>query len=393
MKKEEILKLFLGIGAQLDLAALEYLYRNQKVLDYFTKNRFEYPTPPTITVEFINRVIGLRGNMEIIKQGRREKEKVSVEDVSLFLNTRYNAIKKLLESRPDLVNLSSINKISISSKKFSIVAVVKEKNDEERSVLVEDNSGEICIVFDNSSLFDELMTDDVAGFVCIQENNKIKAESIVWPDIPFGRSIATTEEEIYCLFVSDILFGHEDFKKESFEKFLNWVGKLQYDNLCIFVLGGISEKEQQITSFFDKLPKNALKIFVKGKMDADANIAEIVLSSPCFLRMGEVTILLSNDDFLSEYRKTWNEKATRTLLRLLRRRVLNPRIGFNDTVYENDPFFIDPIPDIFVAGNVFDAGELNYKTVSILANGSFISEPIFWLVNLKTREIIKHDFT
>ena len=81
------------------------------------------------------------------------------------------------------------------------------------------------------------------------------------------------------------------------------------------------------------------------------------------------------------------------LLNLLKMRNIDPLVNHKKEIYENDPFLIEIVPDIIVAGNVFEPTQVNYKSTTILTNGSFTNIPIFWLVNLKNREIIKLDFT
>ena len=51
------------------------------------------------------------------------------------------------------------------------------------------------------------------------------------------------------------------------------------------------------------------------------------------------------------------------------------------------------VKHIIVCGHFHTPTQSNYKGTTILSTGSFVTQPVFWLVNLKTREVFKIDFT
>jgi hypothetical protein len=392
MEKQQIIKIFLERGYQLDLDALEHLYKNEKDVDLLTRGLAELKSP-AITMGVLKQVLKKPIiDIKIIKQKQTKIGKVSVEHFAQLLTHRYNFVKKILETRLDLVNPISINKISPKTKKFSLIAVVKEKNEDTGSILVEDNTGETTLHLKSHGDFNELIVDDIVGLVSVSGNDIIEVERIVFPDISLKKEVSKSKEDIHCLFLSDILFDHPNFKKESFDKFLDWLNKSNYPNFIIFILGNISSDNVNLRIFFEALPKKSVKIFMKNETDADTDLADMKIQSPCFMEVGGVGILLCNDSFLVEYKKMFNKAIDGVLLNLLKRRILDPSIDRAKEIYENDPFLIETIPNIIVAGNVFEPIQLNYKSTTILANGSFISTPVAWLLNLKTREFIKLDF-
>ena len=77
---------------------------------------------------------------------------------------------------------------------------------------------------------------------------------------------------------------------------------------------------------------------------------------------------------------------------MIKKRHMSPTFGYNAKLDE-EKMFIDQPADIFVIGHFHDPRIINYKGVTIISLGSFVTQPIFWAVNLKTRESIKIDLT
>ena len=392
MEKQQIIKFFLEKGRQLDSEVLEYLCKDEKNVELLLNNLGEIKDS-TITIDVLGHFLKKPAlNIKILKERQARVKKIFVENFTQIINNRYNFSKKILETRMDLVNPISINKISPKTKKFSLIAMIKEKDDATKSAVLEDSTGETNIFFKSNTNLDELMVDDTTGFVCEIDDGVVKVERVIFPDIPLKKEASKTKEDVYCLFISDILFENTEFKKKSFQNFLDWLNKSNYPNLIIFVLGNVSTEKNKLKEFFEALPKS-VKIFQKREDDADTDLPDIKISSPCFLEIGGVVVLVCNDNFLLEYKKTFKKTTDMVLLNLLKRRNLDPFLNHKKEIYENDPFLIEIVPDIIVAGNVFEPSQVNYKSTTILTNGSFANMPIFWLVNLKDREIIKLDFT
>ena len=392
MEKQQIIKIFLERGYQLDPEILEHLCENESDIESLLNNLGKLKDP-IITMDSLRQVLEKPGlNIKIIKQKQAKVKKVFVENFTQLLNNRYNFLKKIIEKRLELVNPVSINKISSKMKKFSLIAAVKEKNEDVKSAIIEDNTGETTIFFKSEENFNELIADDTVGFVCEIDDGVVKVERIIFPDVPFKKEVSRSKEEIYCLFVSDILFEDGNFRKDSFQRFSDWLKKSNYSNLVVFILGNVSTNKNKLKEFFELLPES-VKIFQKSKKDADTDFADINISSPCFVEICETVVLVCNDDFLLEYKKMFGKTIDAALLNLLKMRNIDPLVNHKKEIYENDPFLIEIVPDIIVAGNVFEPTQVNYKSTTILTNGSFTNIPIFWLVNLKNREIIKLDFT
>lgn len=387
MKRSDIIKTFLSSGYQLDLKSLEFLEKNpeeiQKILEKIKSLKIS-----TITLDIIEDIIKLV-ELKILKNFSYEEKTYTVEDYIKFFNNRYEKLKQIIAKRIDLINLISINKISDRTKKFSLIALVKEKNIGENSITIEDGTEELTVFFHEMTDFDFILLDEVVGLVCEKEYDKVFVDKTIWPDVSLSKEIAKSTDEIYCLFISDFHMDSKEFNEKSYKKFLDWIQSTTYKKFFIFVLGDISNDKDDLQRFLSDLSKFD-KFFLKGEID----LPNIASSTHSLIEVQGVKIFISHGEIFSSYSNAWDGLTPETVfLNLIKKRHLNPTFDFSKKIYDEDPYFLDTIPDIFVSGHFHSPGILNYKGITIISNGSFITKPIFWLVNLKTRETLKLDFT
>ncbi|MEM5882788.1 MAG: hypothetical protein QXQ77_00925 [Candidatus Aenigmatarchaeota archaeon] len=385
MERQEIIKEFLKNGFQLQPEALEYLLE-RKNIKYYLEELKKLPNYPLIiTTEILKEIESkLVYQLDVLKTPKKEEKIFSVSDYVNFLSLKYEEIKKLLAKHLDLVNLISINKISQRTRKFSLIVMVKEKDEEEKSLVVEDFTGEQTVYFENlEEDFKLILEDEILGLVCEKEGERIFVKKIVLPEIPLKKEINRTTEEVFCLFVSDFHMDEKNFNKKSYGKFLDWINDLNYKKLYVFILGDISSKPEDVEKFFDNLPRNYSYTWLKGEIDPEA---ENLFLSPSFFKVEKsLNFLLLHPNSFSSY----SFVPSKILLAFLRKRQVPTS---SKEIYFNNPFLIDFIPDIMASGHFHIPSILNYKGTTILTTGSFLTEPSFWLVNLKTRETIKIDF-
>jgi predicted phosphodiesterase len=163
------------------------------------------------------------------------------------------------------------------------------------------------------------------------------------------------------------------FDKAAFEKLLRILEGVRGE-LYVLVLGDISPDEEQAKGFLEELPGE--KVFVKGEADPEMEDA----MPACMLEIDGVKLLLMHGKILEPYTRGF-ESPAQLLLHLLRARHLNPsHLG-------SDPYLLEVVPDICAIGHFHEAGMLNYKGTTILTLGSFRTKPIYWIIDLKTREI------
>lgn len=237
-------------------------------------------------------------------------------------------------------------------------------------------------------MLNQLVEDETVGVVC-RKDDIIYGEKLIFPDIPLQREINKTNEEKYIFLISDIHMDSEQFRQESYEKLIDWLEKQQH-KLTIFVVGDISSKKEDIAKFLSDLPSTHEMHIIKGDIDGD--IDRDTLPNPTFVQIENVKLFLFHDKSLNEYMNLWGAPE-QTLINLIKKRHLNPTFSLNSKIYDNDPYLLDVIPDIIVAAHGHIPSVTNYKGITAVSTGSFVSQPIFWLMDLRTRETFKIDFS
>jgi len=396
MEQQEIVKLFLKKGFQLDSLSLDFFSQDPNKINFFLEEIGNSAAKPsTITLDIVKSALKGKTQIQILKGFSQEQKKITTEKAIQFFIDRYEKIKKILNGRLDLVNLVSINKINSKSKKFSIIAMVKEKIPDTDSIVVEDLTGEVVVRFQEkiSSLLDQTVLDEVIGLVCEAGSEGIVVSNTIWPDVPLKRDVTQTKEDVFCLFISDIHMDSEKFNHESYKKFLSWLNQVKYDNFYIFVLGGVSSKISDMKEFFSKLPEKSERIFLRGEDDPE--FSDVMnITDPSLIKIDNITLLLSHGGFLEKYSKIWpNLQPEKIMLNLLKKRHIDPIFDSCTKIFDQDYFVLDTVPDIFTSGHLHSPGILNYKGTTIISNGSFLTQPIFWVINLRTRETFKLNFT
>jgi DNA polymerase II small subunit/DNA polymerase delta subunit B len=381
--KKEIIKIFLENNLQLDNDSLNYFFSKQEKIDPFLQAiKSLKERPLIITKEFIEKTSLELPRIEVLKKFSQPEGTFSTESIMKFFQERYEFIRRKLEKRIDLVNTISINRISKKLRKFSIIGMISEKNEEEKSIEVEDLTGTTTVFLDKK-FFDILPIDTIAGFVCEKKDDKIIAENVIFPDIPLKKEINKTSSETYCLFVSDF---HLDLQKnyEIFEKFLNTVKNLTYSNLSIFFLGDISSKKEDYEKIIENIPEKISYIFLAGELEKNSDMNKI-FKTPILIQIENVRIFLAHGDSFSPYLPIFKTPEN-TILQLLKQRNFNPTFSSNNF---SNAYLLDTVPDIIAVGHFHKPNFQNYKGTTIILNGSFITQPVYWLVNLQTREINK----
>jgi DNA polymerase II small subunit/DNA polymerase delta subunit B len=299
---------------------------------------------------------------------------------------RYKKIRSFFSNRIDLVNPISVNRITEKTKRFSLVVMVSEKNVVDKSLKVEDLTGWTTVYVDDN-FFDSIVMDEIIGAVCERRDDQIKVTNVLWPDTPLRREISILDEDLCCLFLSDLLLNQN--LEQKTETILKRLKGMKYEQLFIFLFGEPFDKER-IEKFLSKMPTNSKVFLVQDQTNFEDVDGISCLISPAFLRIGrKINLLLCSGKQFSSYKRIWPNKAPEEImLNLLRKRHLDPVFDLGK-VSDEDRLTIDPVPDIFVSGSFGPPGITNYKGTTIISCGSFPSEPIYWIVNLRTRENIK----
>ncbi|MBI2547501.1 MAG: hypothetical protein HYW23_03585 [Candidatus Aenigmarchaeota archaeon] len=362
MNKTEILNYFLRKGAQINKEALEELENNQYLQEVILKST-EMRLPPVITDDFLKQY----------KNTSSVKEKIPVKNLSQILDYRYNFIKNILINNPQLTNLISINRIGDKIKQFSVIGVVTEHNN--KKLVIEDTTGESLFEI-SEELGKYIIEDEVIGLACERQQQTNNVTNIVYPDIPLKRDASKTKTPKSCIFISDMHMDSPAFNEKYYKNFISWL-KEQKD-LDVFIFGEVSTKIEQIERLRNDISQTSVTL---EKLNVNDSVR---------VKTENIEIMLSRGWFLDQYMKLWKSAPDLTLVNLFRKRNLNPKLT---PQYYNNTFFLDTIPDIISLSDIGQPAITNYKGTTILTNGSFLKEPIYWVINLQTRETFKIDFS
>jgi DNA polymerase II small subunit/DNA polymerase delta subunit B len=394
MERGAIIKKFLTSGLQLDSNALDFFIKNTDKIDVFFEEKNKLKSlPSVISLKVVESILKEEDEtrpekIEFLRKVSEIEGKITVSNFTDYLNKRYDTLKSMFTNRLDLVNPISVNKITPKIKKFSLIGIVKEKNISDKTLLLEDKTGYTTLSLEDV-LLDQVVEDEVIGVMCDKGNDdKIMVKNIVFPDVPLRRVINKTKNDVYCFFISDIHMDSKSFNEKTYENFLEWLNKQKHE-MYIFILGDISSNKKDADRFFSDVSKHQT-IFLKGDKDIDIN--REFYSNPLFSKIENVSIFTFHGNNLDNYTGLWNS-TTELLTNLIKKRHLDPIFNSNKKIYKEDPYLLDTIPDIIAVGHLHQPGTTNYKGITIIANGSFMTQPIYWLINLRTRETFKIDFS
>lgn len=277
----------------------------------------------------------------------------------------------------------------------------------------------------NSILLDEVVC--ISGYV--DNDEKMIAEDVLFPDIPTARQIGRAKKDIYAAFISDLHCGSQEFLEDEFDHFISWINGHNIDepdkniveNLSyLFIAGdlvdGISVYPEQrehliISSLYEqynvlaeklkKIPKR-IKIFcIPGNHDASRQalpkppipkvFAEALyrldnltmLGDPSQLIVEGVNILLTHgdslDDLVTNIPGASYTAPALPMKELLKKRHLAPIYGGKTELapLHQDWMVIDTPPDIVHFGHAHHNAVDNYRGVQIINSGTFQSQTDF----------------
>ena len=233
-------------------------------------------------------------------------EKWEVHDFTMHFNSRLEMLQKILYSRDELKNTTSVNRVLAKRERenVALIGLVKEKKTTKNGNLMlelEDSTGTIKVLvnknkpdlFSNSQ---DIVLDEVIGVSGVNGDKIVFANNVIWPDVPLTNELRKSNEEGYALFLSDLHVGSDNFLADDFNKFLAWinqkVGSKQQKDIAskvkyIFILGDLvdgvgvypdQEKELVINDIYDQyrectrllkqIPDNMQLIICAGNHDA-----------------------------------------------------------------------------------------------------------------------------
>jgi len=288
----------------------------------------------------------------------------------------------------------------------------------------------------NSLLLDEVVC--ISGFV--DNDGRMIADDVLFPDIPTARQIGRAKRDIYAAFISDLHGGSQEFLADELDQFIAWLNGKDVDNSdktmventkYLFIAGdlvdGISVYPGQryhleVTSLYDqyaliaeklrKLPKRVKVFCIPGNHDAarqalpkppiQRTFAEplyeldniTMLGDPSQVIVGGernqdgvvtggVNVLITHgdslDDLVTMLPGASYTKPAIPMKELLKKRHLAPIYGGKTELapLHRDWMVIDTPPDVVHFGHAHHNAVDNYRGVQIINSGTFQSQTDF----------------
>jgi DNA polymerase II small subunit/DNA polymerase delta subunit B len=350
--EEEVIRLFLKSGYQISKKALPLILTDpEKIIQNISKLK---PRPFIITENHAKKILSPSGKtrikVKVLKKYEFPKKEITIDDYVKHLQTKYKKVRDILLERMDKKKLISINKITLQTKTFSIIGIVREKG--ENNVLLEDLSGEVLVFFDTimKPKLKEINLDDVIGVNCKRNKESFFVKILYFPEIPSIREINRSEEEIKIAF----LFNLSLLTKKQKDLF-----NTNRSPSSVFIFTDDSKiMEESINPNLIKIPKD---------------------SPPTLFQLNKIKILiLQKNPFKPLVNINFNFFTS-----ILRKRCIF--VPFNSKICTGFDFVLEETPDIIVSN--FDINlHKNYKGATIISN----SDPNkYFLINLKTREVVE----
>lgn len=192
----------------------------------------EFPEISESEIDSFKEQFMKKHRIRIISNYREKSKKRSVHDFVGFFNSRFKELEKILRSRQELQNLTSISRILSKKEKdnVALIGIVYDKVISKNNNIIltlEDQTGTIKVVVTQSkeelfSLAQEIQLDEVIGVTGMYDG-LVFVNNILLPDIPLTKELKKSPEEGYFVLISDPQVGNKLFLEEEFKKFLNWL--------------------------------------------------------------------------------------------------------------------------------------------------------------------------
>ncbi len=365
------------------------------------------------------------------------RKKLEVEDFVKNFAGRFLNIKEILQERPKLENLVSINKLSKTRQSASIIGMIVEKIvTKNRNIIfeVEDFTGRARVLVNQNrpeiyKEAEEISLDSVIGFSGFGDREIFFVNKVVFPDVAMlEKKYAPVEE--YALFISDLQFGSKLFLKEQFDKFVKFLSeennseearKIKY----LFIVGDIvsgvgvypsqirdleimdiEEQFKQFAETLKKIRKDITIIISPGNHDgvrlmepqptldekyawALYDLPNVVMTgNPAYVNIGArdsfpgFDVLTYHGFSYPYYANTVPSLIEggvnvpeKIMMYLLKNRHLAPtHTSIQYFPSETDSHVIKKVPDIFVSGHLHNCAISSYNGVLLISNSTWEDE-------------------
>jgi len=403
-------------------------------------------TPSPLRSNLSNSSAGpIKTSVTVVQEYLQKPQKISLQHFVGYFNARYKAIESMLRQRMELKNCMSVGRLSTLKEKqvVALIGLVYEKRETKNGnlvVVLEDPTGTVTVIFhknnkDAFAVAQDLVMDEVIGITGQFDDKVIFGQTIIHPDIPLGRELKKSPDEVYAAFISDMHVGSKLFTEKSFSHFIDWISgktgnekqrEIAKKTKYLFIVGDLvdsigvypnQENELNITdiygqfekiaSYLRQVPLDVHMIICPGNHEPlriaepqpriDKDFGKVIwdlpnatlITNPAIVNIHSSTqfpgfdVLLYHGFSYTFYGdqvhsirnsgKNVSERIELVMKFVLQRRHLAPQYGSNQFVPEllQDPLVITKVPDFFCSGHIHKSSISTYRGVTLISGSCF----------------------
>lgn len=187
-----------------------------------------------IFLDETNHINGNDNNVIVLESFKEEEtKKLDLDYFVSYFKTRYGLLKEILQGRPELQNVVSISRVKSKSRNelVGVIGMVFNKEVTKNGNIIlslEDPTGstKVLIGKDKKEIYEsvkEVVYDEVIGVVGVAGNDIIFCNHLYFPEVPIGKELKKTKDDVYVAFTSDLHVGSKKFLQKEFLNFVNWL--------------------------------------------------------------------------------------------------------------------------------------------------------------------------
>lgn len=197
------------------------------------KSKSEITKPTTeVSLEKSQQPAAESGKVEVIFSYQSLPKKNTAQDFINLFNYRYNVMKKILQQRVQLENVTSISKLKMKAEKeqASIIGMVYGKEETKNGIMItaEDPTGMIKVYVSKNkkemfAMAGDIVMDEVIGISGSLGKNIIFANDLFFPEVPMTKELKKSPVEEYAAVAPDWHVGSKQFLEDELLKFISWL--------------------------------------------------------------------------------------------------------------------------------------------------------------------------
>lgn len=381
---------------------------------------------PTEAVRKIPRVDAKEIGVEI-KILRDAGERVAITDFLSYFKNRFERLRDIVQSRPDVQDALSIADACTSTDKdVKMVGMVRRKVSSKGKIFLDfedlENSVRILVPSQLAARAQLILLDQILCITARRWKGMFIAQDVIWPDIPDVEP-NHADAPILAALLSDLHIGSKMFAEGAFNQFIQWLRgeygsatlrevarSVKYviingdivDGVGIYpgqkdelLHDGIYDQYEKAAAFIGQIPDHIKVIITSGNHDAtNRALPHAVISkehakalydcrelfmagNPALVSLHGVKILVSHGEGLDDIIATvpgFSYGTVGEAMRLmLQSRHLAPVYGKSTGILPlpEDPLVIDEKPDVFQTGHVHIFHHNKYRRTIMLNSGSW----------------------